>query len=80
MDNYFNFGSLNYLIVEADKVDDILYVMRDRDEFGLAFLKIIVKPNYDIDAILEFIREHVALSTTYEIIVEENYELLEKEN
>ena len=73
--NYFNFGSLNYLIVEADKVDDILYIMWDKDE---GTLKIIVKPNYDIDSVLDFRKNHVPLGIYSKVIVEENYELLKQ--
>ena len=50
-ENKFRVGSLNYLIVKADKVDDILYILYDDFEH---FINIIVKPNYNIDEIVEF--------------------------
>lgn len=73
--NYFRFGTLNYLIVEADKVDDILYIMWDKDE---RTLKIIVKPNYDIGSVLDFRKNHVPYEIYSKVIVEENYELLKQ--
>lgn len=75
-ENPFNFGSPVYLNLEAEKVEDILYlIMPDR---LLDPLKIIVKPDYDIDTVLEFAKNHVPITVYYEIIVENDFKEIEK--
>ena len=68
-ENKFRVGSLNYLIVKADKVDDILYILYDDFEH---FINIIVKPNYNIDEIVEFQNRYIPITISTKIIVEEN--------
>ena len=40
-------------------------------------LKIIVKPDYDIDTVLEFVKKHEPISVYYEIIVENDFKVIE---
>lgn len=75
-ENPFNFGSPAYLNLEAEKVEDILYlIMPNRGGFDP--LKIIVKPDYDIDTVLEFVKDHVPITVYYEIIVENDFKVIE---
>ena len=75
-ENPFNFGSPAYLNLEAEKVDDILYLIIPD---SLVYpLKIIVKPGYDIDTVLEFVENHVPIGVYYEIIVENDFKEIEK--
>lgn len=76
-ENPFNPGSPAYLNLEAEKVEDILYlIMPDSPTDPL---KIIVKPDYDIDTVLEFVRNHVPVAVYYEIIVENDFKVIENE-
>lgn len=76
-ENPFNFGSTAYLNLEAEKVDDILYlIIPDR---GYDPLKIIVKPGYDIDTVKEFVENHIPFSVYYDIIVENDFKVIENE-
>ena len=76
-ENPFNSGSPLYLNLEAEKVDDILYlIMPDSPTDSL---KIIVKPDYDIDTVLEFVKNHVPIIVYYEIIVENDFEVIEND-
>lgn len=73
-ENPFNFGSPLYLNLEAEKVDDILYlIMPDSPTDPL---EIIVKQDYDIDTVLEFVKNHVPVAVYYEIIVENDFEVI----
>ena len=73
-ENPFTFGSPLYLKLEAEKVDDILYlIMPDSPTDPL---KIIVKQDYDIDTVLEFVKNHVPVAVYYEIIVENDFEVI----
>ena len=74
-ENPFNFGSPLYLNLEAEKVDDILYlILPDGPSDSL---KIIVKPGYDIDTVLEFVKDYVPVAVYYEIIVENDFKVIE---
>lgn len=74
-ENPFNPGSPAYLNLEAEKVDDILYlIMPDSPTDPL---KIIVKPGYDVDTVLEFVENHVPISVYYKIIVENDFKVIE---
>lgn len=74
-ENQFNPGSPAYLNLEAEKVDDILYlIMPDSPTDPL---KIIVKQDYDIDTVLEFVENHMPISVYYEIIVENDFKVIE---
>lgn len=75
--NPYNFGSINYLIFESSKIKDIKYITTDKDEYGFTYLKIIVKPNYDIDMIQKFIYDHVPINIQTAVIVEENNEIIQ---
>ena len=73
-ENPFTFGSPLYLKLEAEKVDDILYlIMPDSPTDPL---EIIVKQDYDIDTVLEFVKNHVPVAVYYEIIVENDFEVI----
>lgn len=75
-ENQFNPGSPAYLNLEAEKVDDILYLIIPD---SLVYpLKIIVKPGYDIDTVLEFVENHMPISVYYKIIVENDFKEIEK--
>jgi len=76
-ENPFNFGSPLYLNLEAEKVDDILYLIMP--DSLTDSLKIIVKPGYDIDTVLEFVKDHVPIIVYYEIIVENDFKVIENE-
>ena len=76
-ENPFNSGSPLYLNLEAEKVDDILYlIMPDSPTDPL---KIIVKQDYDIDTVLEFVKNHVPVAVYYEIIVENDFEVIKND-
>lgn len=68
--NPFVFGSMNYLIFEASKVPDILYLI-EPNEASLDFcLKIVCRPGYNIDSIMDFVDDHLPMHMTSEVIVE----------
>lgn len=64
------FGSMNYTTLMAEKYDDILYVIKSTEK-PLIDIDIICKPNYNIEEVLNFTKEHLPLSVTYRIIVED---------
>ena len=76
-ENPFRFGSAAYLNLEAEKVEDILYLIIP--DSLVDPLKIIVKPGYDIDTVLEFVKDHVPVAVYYEIIVENDFKVIENE-
>lgn len=68
--NPFVFGSMNYLIFEAKKVDDILYLIEPDITSGDYCLKIVCRPGYNIDSIMEFVNDHLPIHIPSEVIVE----------
>ena len=74
-ENPFNPGSPAYLNLEAEKVDDILYLIIPDSPTDP--LKIIVKQDYDIDTVLEFVKNHMPISVYYKIIVENDFKVIE---
>ena len=76
-ENPFRFGSAAYLNLEAEKVEDILYLIIP--DSLVDPLKIIVKPGYDIDTVLEFVENHMPISVYYKIIVENDFKVIENE-
>ena len=73
-ENPFRFGSAAYLNLEAEKVEDILYLIIP--DSSVDPLKIIVKPGYDIDTVLEFVENHMPISVYYKIIVENDFKVI----
>jgi len=69
-DNPFEFGSMAYLIFEASKVPDILYLIAPDTMSNDSCLKIVCRPEYNIDSIFRFVDEHLPIHLTSEVIVE----------
>lgn len=68
--NPFVFGSMAYLNLEASKVPDILYLI-EPNRTSLDFcLKIVCRPGYNIDSVMDFVEEHLPLHLEYEVVVE----------
>ena len=72
--NAFRPGSLAHLIVEAEHIEDILYIIAP--ELPEIPVKIICKPNYDIDSVLNFVNDNLEYGIPYDIVVENNYEVI----
>ena len=69
-DNPFIFGSMAYLNLEASKVPDILYLI-EPNKTSLDFcLKIVCRPGYNINSIMEFVDNHLPMDMASEVIVE----------
>ena len=66
------FGSLVYLQTVAEIYEDIIEVDKERDDEGFAMLKIVVKPTYNVDAIKDFLENHVPMGVECNIVVQEN--------
>ena len=66
--NAFQPGSLAYLIVEAESIEDILYIIAPDEHYSP--LKIVCKPNYNIDTVLNFVEANLSVGIKYEIVVE----------
>ena len=75
MRNPFRPGCLSYIEFEAQRNDNIFYITYDESEYPI-LVKIIVKPNYDIDSILDFCDNYIPLGIYHQVIVEENLEFL----
>ena len=72
--NFFRPGSIAHMIREAEKYEDILYLIADAEQPHNP-VKIICKPDYNIDKVMEFVNSSFPLSIDYEIVVENNYEV-----
>lgn len=68
--NPFVFGSMAYLNLEASKVPDILYLIEPDITSEDYCLKIVCRPGYNIDSIMEFVEEHLPMHIASEVIVE----------
>ena len=66
--NAFRPGSLAHLIVEAEPIEDILYIIAPDEHYSP--LKIICKPNYNINTVLNFVEDNLPVEIRYEIVVE----------
>lgn len=66
-------GSLMHYNYLARDYPDILHLEREHD--SLTKLRIVVKPGYDIDNVLDFCR-NLVLGLDYEVVVEDEYDLV----
>lgn len=67
-ENPFRFGSAAYLNLEAEPIEDILYIIAPDEHYSP--LKIICKPNYNINTVLNFVEDNLPVEIRYEIVVE----------
>ena len=63
-------GSLIAIQNAAKKYEDIVEVDAKKDDKGFTILKIVVKPQYNIDFVKDFLENHVPIGTGYDIIVD----------
>ena len=74
-ENPFRPGSIAHMTLEAEKYDDILYLVADA-ESPFEPVKIICKPDYNISKVQDFIESNFTYGMNYEVIVENNYEAI----
>jgi len=71
-------GSIAHMTLEAEKYDDILYIVADAEQPHEP-VKIICKPDYNIDKVMEFVESNFTYGTPYKIIVENSYEVIKND-
>ena len=74
-ENPFRLGSIAHMTLGAEKYEDILYLIADAKQPHKP-IKIICKPDYDIDKVMEFVESNFTFGMAYEIVVENNFEVI----